>query len=81
MKTRSTRISKSFGFSAINRVLKLIIQQNASWNNGFKQARAQGTRMLEDLRNGVEGAIKALGSGFIDHSSNIPLRESLRSGP
>lgn len=45
-----------------------------------QQARTQGTRMLEDLRNGVESAIAALGSGFIDHSSNTALRASLQNG-
>lgn len=45
-----------------------------------QQAREQGTRMLEDLRSGVEKAIAALGAGFIDHHANATLRERLQSG-
>lgn len=45
-----------------------------------RAAREQGTRALEDLRHGVEDAIKALGSGFLAHPANATLRERLRSG-
>ncbi len=45
-----------------------------------KLARDQGTRVLNDLRNGVTSAIEALGQGFISHQKNEPLRERLRSG-
>lgn len=43
-------------------------------------AQEQGTRALDTLRNGVENAIKVLGSGFIAYPSNGQLREKLRSG-
>src|SRR6266699_922748 len=43
-------------------------------------AQEQGTRALEQLRNGVEKAITALGSGFLAHPANNVLREQLRSG-
>ncbi len=45
-----------------------------------KAAHDQGTRALEQLRTGVENAIKALGRGFLDHSNNRALVERLRSG-
>ncbi len=45
-----------------------------------KLARDQGTRILNDLRNGVTIAIEALGQGFIGHPRNDDLRDKLRSG-
>jgi hypothetical protein len=45
-----------------------------------KAAQEQGTRALEDLRNSVEKAITALGSGFLSCRTNNVLREKLRSG-
>jgi hypothetical protein len=45
-----------------------------------RAAREQGTRALDSLRQGVEGAIKALGAGFLKHPDNRDLRERLRSG-
>jgi hypothetical protein len=45
-----------------------------------RAAHEQGTRALEQLRDGVEKAIKALGSGFLAHAANNGLREKLRSG-
>ncbi|QDU56727.1 Eco57I restriction-modification methylase domain-containing protein [Aeoliella mucimassa] len=43
-------------------------------------AREQGTRVLNDLRVGVQKAIEALGRGFIGHPRNDRLREKLRTG-
>lgn len=43
-------------------------------------AREQGTRVLNDLRVGVQKAIEALGRGFIGHPRNDLLREKLRTG-
>ena len=43
-------------------------------------AQEQGTRALEDLRDGVTKAIKSLGSGFLAHPRNADLRDKLRSG-
>jgi hypothetical protein len=43
-------------------------------------AQAQGTRVREQLRTGVEKAIETLGAGFLAHPTNAPLREKLRSG-
>lgn len=45
-----------------------------------KLAESQGTRVLEHLRMSVEGAITALGQGFLAHRSNTPLRDALRHG-
>jgi N-6 DNA Methylase len=45
-----------------------------------RAAQEQGTRALDRLRDGVERAIKALGSGFLAHSANAILKEKLRSG-
>jgi hypothetical protein len=44
------------------------------------EAREQGTRALDELRNGVERAIEALGRGFLKHRANRPLLEKLRVG-
>ena len=43
-------------------------------------AREQGTRALDQLREGVEGAIKALGRGFLAQPANRELVDKLRSG-
>lgn len=40
----------------------------------------EGTRALDQLRGGVEVALKALGSGFLAHPKNDILRERLTSG-
>jgi hypothetical protein len=45
-----------------------------------RTAQEQGTRALEQLRNGVEAAINALGRGFLVHPANRELREKLRAG-
>ena len=45
-----------------------------------KQAIKQGTRVMEDLRVGVEKAIAILGSGFLANRNNNQLREKLRNG-
>jgi len=45
-----------------------------------KTALDRGTRALDQLRNGVEEAITALGSGFLAHPANTSLKTRLRSG-
>ncbi|HYK89288.1 MAG TPA: N-6 DNA methylase [Acidobacteriota bacterium] len=42
-------------------------------------AQEQGTRALDQLRDGVSQAIEALGRGFL-HPSNVELRDRLRAG-
>lgn len=43
-------------------------------------AREQGTRALDELRNGVEKAISELGRGFLAHPRNTTLRDALQGG-
>jgi len=43
-------------------------------------AREHGTRALDELRDGVERAIEALGRGFLKHSANGALLDRLRRG-
>src|SRR5215207_5042883 len=43
-------------------------------------ASEQGTRALDGLREGVEEAIRSLGSGFLKHRANDELRRKLRLG-
>lgn len=43
-------------------------------------ASTHGTRVLDDLRQGVENAISTLGNGFLSHPTNRDMREALRSG-
>jgi hypothetical protein len=45
-----------------------------------KTAQEKGTRALDQLRDGVEDAIKALGSGFLKNPLNWALREKLKAG-
>ena len=45
-----------------------------------KLAHEQGTRILEDLRAGVQTAIQALGRGFLAHPANTHLFDQLSSG-
>jgi hypothetical protein len=45
-----------------------------------RTAQEQGTRALDQLRNGVEEAITALGRGFLTHPANQTLRDKLWSG-
>ncbi len=46
----------------------------------MKVAEDQGTRALDQLRDGVEAAITALGLGFLEHPANAVLRDQLTSG-
>ena len=51
------------------------------WLEKWSQAaQEQGTRALDQLRGGVEEAIKALGRGFLAHPNNAALRDKLYSG-
>ena len=47
------------------------------WREGSKE---QGTRAREQLRQGVEEALVALGQGFLAEAGNQPLRDALASG-
>ena len=48
-----------------------------SWRNEAVDA---GARALDRLRDGVEKALGALGTGFLHHPANEPLRGALRDG-
>lgn len=43
-------------------------------------ARDQGARALDQLRDGVQRSLEALGRGFLSHPANATLRGRLRSG-
>lgn len=43
-------------------------------------SREEGTRARDQLRNGVEDALLALGQGFLAHPDNEPLRVALANG-
>jgi hypothetical protein len=45
-----------------------------------RTAQEQGTRALNQLRDGVEDAIASLGRGFLVHPANRELRQKLQSG-
>src|SRR5690606_32736369 len=46
----------------------------------MKVAEDQGTRARDQLRDGVEQAIEALGRGFLEYSANQALRDKLTRG-
>jgi len=48
-----------------------------AWRNEAVEA---GARALDRLRDGVEKALTALGTGFLRHPANEPLRGALRDG-
>lgn len=45
-----------------------------------RQSRDSGVRALDDLRSGVEAALRALGTGFLREASNAALRAGLQEG-
>jgi hypothetical protein len=47
------------------------------WTDAAKKG---GTRTLDDLRDGVQRAIDALGRGLLKHSPNRPLKQKLANG-
>jgi hypothetical protein len=51
------------------------------WLERWSQlAQEQGARALDQLREGVEQAIRGLGQGFLSHRANDALRKELKSG-
>jgi hypothetical protein len=51
------------------------------WLEKWSQiSKERGVRALDQLRQGVESAISALGRGFLSHPSNRVLKDRLRSG-
>jgi hypothetical protein len=47
------------------------------WTEAAKKV---GTRALDDLRDGVQRAIEALGRGFLKHQANVTLKGKLAAG-
>ncbi|MDP9438256.1 MAG: N-6 DNA methylase [Actinomycetota bacterium] len=53
----------------------------ACWLERWREvAEERGARALDELRSGVEAAIRALGQGLLEHPENAELREKLVSG-
>ncbi len=51
------------------------------WLERWSQAaQEEGARALDQLRDGVEAALRDLGQGFLAHPANQALRDRLRSG-
>ncbi len=54
--------------------------EHSIWEAWRETGKAEGTRVRDGLRNGVEQALLALGEGFIQHPANQALRLQLDSG-
>ena len=50
------------------------------WERWREAGQAEGTRVREGLRNGVEKALLTLGEGFLQHPANEELRSALQDG-
>ena len=77
---RSTRTSSSSGSCATSPRVEADRPEECYLERWSHAASEQGTRALEGLRDGVEEAISALGSGFLSHRANDSLKGRLRSG-
>lgn len=54
--------------------------EHSIWEAWRETGKAEGTRVRDGLRNGVEQALLVLGEGFIQHPANQPLRNQLDRG-
>lgn len=54
--------------------------EHSIWEAWRETGKAEGTRVRDGLRNGVEQALLVLGEGFIQHPSNQMLRQQLDQG-
>ena len=54
--------------------------EHSVWETWRETGKAEGTRVREGLRVGVERALLVLGEGFIQHPDNQSLRHQLDSG-
>ncbi|MCP4016806.1 MAG: N-6 DNA methylase [Delftia sp.] len=50
------------------------------WEQWREAGKAEGTRVRDGLRNGVEKALLTLGEGFLQHPANDALRAALHDG-
>ncbi len=65
----------------VSRFPRTVDDGPSSWIERYVgQAEAQGGRIREDLRDGVEQALITLGNGFLTHPANERLREHVRTG-
>ena len=55
-------------------------QSDSIWDLWRKEGQEQGTAVRAKMRVGVTEALLALGSGFLAHKDNNPLRQRLESG-
>lgn len=56
------------------------LPQHCALEGWYAASREQGTRAREQLRGGVEDALRALGQGFLAEAGNTALRQRLASG-
>lgn len=56
------------------------LPQHCALEAWYAASREQGTRAREQLRGGVEEALRALGQGFLAETANTALRQRLASG-
>lgn len=54
--------------------------EHSIWEIWRETGKAEGTRVREGLRNGVEQALLVLGEGFVQHPTNQHVRQQLDSG-
>lgn len=54
--------------------------EHSIWEAWRETGKAEGTRVRDGLRNGVEQALLVLGEGFIQHPANQQLRQQLDNG-
>jgi len=54
--------------------------QTCVWERWREAGQAEGTRVREGLRKGVEQALLTLGEGFLQHPANDALRTALHEG-
>jgi hypothetical protein len=54
--------------------------EQSIWEQWREIGKAEGTRVREGLRTGVEQALLTLGEGFIQHPANQALRQQLANG-
>jgi hypothetical protein len=54
--------------------------EQSAWEQWRETGKAEGTRVRDGLRIGVEQALLTLGEGFIQHPANQALRQQLANG-
>ena len=58
----------------------LKMRHRAGWRNTSSFPSRQGGRVRDKLRDGVEDALKTLGTGFLRHPNNGDLRDRVKAG-